>query len=348
MLRVGPRHALAASALHCSSDLISSVLVLLDLAAPGASYPHADSLAAIGVAGSIAVAGYRLVRATIDALVDRAPDGRTDAMRLAAQTPGVAGTEAIRLRTSGARIVRELIVSAPRTLPLERVAAIKAEVATRSGKQWPQADLTISANPIPLDDETILERVLLNGTRLRLPVHHVVIQDMDGRKSVALDLEVDSAMNLESRPFDRFRPRGGHRRRGPKTALGTLGWDREFHGPLAVARPTAGIDLEPTLPSRGRRYTRGPDRDRWPYDLRFSDTSHQDAKSYASAYACAVPLMIHPTPYGLVRDRAFSLDEKIINLSEAQRGPATKPDRPSHDFGRTPLSVVADFLLCLG
>ena len=60
-------------------------------------------------------------------------------MRLAAQTPGVAGTEAIRLRTSGARIVRELIVSAPRTLPLERVAAIKAELATRSGKQSPQA-----------------------------------------------------------------------------------------------------------------------------------------------------------------------------------------------------------------
>ena len=95
-------------------------------------------------------------------------------------------------------------------------------------------------------------------------------------------------------------------------------------------------------------YTQGLDRDRWPYDLRFSDTSHQDAKSYASAYACAVPLMIHPTPYGLVRDHAFSLDEKIINLSEAQRGPATKPDRPSHDFGRTPLSVVADFLLCFG
>ena len=77
MLRAGPRHALAARALHCSSDLISSVLALLDLAAPGAGYPHADSLAAIGVAGSIAVAGYRLVRATIDALVDRAPR-RTD------------------------------------------------------------------------------------------------------------------------------------------------------------------------------------------------------------------------------------------------------------------------------
>ena len=128
MLRAGPRHALAPSALHCLSDLISSVLVLLDLAAPGAGYPHADSLAAIGVAGSIAVPGYRLVRAIASSgrrstpFSTALPDGRTDAMRLVAQTPGVAGTEAIRLRTSGARIARELIVSAPRTLPMERVA----------------------------------------------------------------------------------------------------------------------------------------------------------------------------------------------------------------------------------
>jgi hypothetical protein len=91
------------------------------------------------------------------------------------------------------------------------------------GKQWPQADLTITANPIALDDETIVERVLLIGTRLCMPVHHVVIQDVGGRKSVALDLEVDSAMNLKSGPFDWFRPRGGHRRRGSNTALCTLG-----------------------------------------------------------------------------------------------------------------------------
>jgi Cation efflux family len=42
---------------------------------------HAHSLAAIDVAGSIAVAGYRSAWATIDALVDRAPDGQTGAMR---------------------------------------------------------------------------------------------------------------------------------------------------------------------------------------------------------------------------------------------------------------------------
>ena len=79
--RATSSHALAADALHYSSDLVSSVLVLAGLAATRAGYPHADALAAIGVAGFIAAAGYRLGRATIDALVDRAPAGLTDAVR---------------------------------------------------------------------------------------------------------------------------------------------------------------------------------------------------------------------------------------------------------------------------
>ncbi len=197
--RVASSHALAADALHYSSDLISSVLVLMGLAATRAGYPHADAFAAVGVAGFIAVAGYRLGRTTIDALVDRAPDGLTEALSaVVAGTPGVAGAEAIRLRTSGARIVGELIVSVSRTLPLERVATIKADLEHQIGQRWPQADLTITANPIALDDETILERVHLTAMRRRLPVHHVTIQDIDGRKSVALDLEVDGAMTLSA------------------------------------------------------------------------------------------------------------------------------------------------------
>ncbi len=197
--RIASSHALAADALHYSSDIISSMLVLMGLAATRAGYPHADAFAAIGVAAFIAVASYRLGRATIDALIDRAPDGLAEAMRgLVAQTLGVAGTEAIRLRTSGARIVGELIVSVSRTLPLERVAAIKADLASRISERWPQADLTITANPIALDDESILERVQLTAMRRRLPVHHVTIQDINGRKSVALDLEVDGAMSLSA------------------------------------------------------------------------------------------------------------------------------------------------------
>ena len=127
--RTTSSHALAADALHFSSDLVASVLVLAGLVATRAGVPHADALAAIGVAGFIAIAGYRLGRTTIDALVDRAPDGLTDAIKsLVMHDTGVAGIEAIRLRPSGAKIVGDVVVSVSRTLPLERVAEIKAEL----------------------------------------------------------------------------------------------------------------------------------------------------------------------------------------------------------------------------
>ena len=190
-------HALSADALHYSSDLISSALVLIGLVATRAGFPHADALAAIGVAGFIAAAGYRLGRSTIDALVDRAPEGLTDAVRaLVRNTKSIAGIEAIRLRQSGPKIVGDVIVSVSRTLPLERVAAIKADMQARIERRWPQAELTITANPRALNDETILERVLVIAARRGLPVHHVTIQDIEGRKTVALDLEVDGVMTI--------------------------------------------------------------------------------------------------------------------------------------------------------
>ena len=90
----------------------------------------------------------------------------------------------------------DVVVSVSRTLPLERVAGIKAELQSRIARKWPQAELTITANPLALDDETILERVLVIAARRGLPVHHVTIQDIEARKTVTLDLEVDGAMTL--------------------------------------------------------------------------------------------------------------------------------------------------------
>jgi len=121
----------------------------------------------------------------------------TDAIRsLVMHDTSVAGVEAIRLRPSGPKIVGDVIVSVSRTLPLERVAGIKAELQSRIARKWPQAELTITANPLALDDETILERVLVTAARRGLPVHHVTIQDIEARKTVTLDLEVDGAMSL--------------------------------------------------------------------------------------------------------------------------------------------------------
>jgi cation diffusion facilitator family transporter len=189
--------ALAADSLHFSSDLISSLLVLMGLAATRAGLAHADALAAVGVALFIAIAGYRLGRRTIDSLVDAAPKGLAAQVRRATEAaPGIASVDFLRLRRSGARIVGDLGVFVSRRLPLERVAAIKADLSAALEKRWPAMRLTVTANPLALDDESVLERVQLIASRRRLFVHHVAIQHVGGRACVSFDLEVDGRMGL--------------------------------------------------------------------------------------------------------------------------------------------------------
>ncbi len=189
--------ALAADALHYSSDLVSSLLVLAGLAATRLGLAHADAIAAIGVAAFIAVAGFRLGRSTIDALVDTAPEGLADRLaRTVEAAPGVAAIEAVRLRPSGAQIIGEVGMFVSRTLPLERVAAIKHGVARAIAAEWPEMTVTLTAHPRALDDESLLESIQLIAARLRLAVHHVTIQQLEARKSVSLDIEVDGRMSL--------------------------------------------------------------------------------------------------------------------------------------------------------
>ena len=282
--RLTSSHALAADALHFSSDLISSVLVLLGLAAVRAGYPHADALAALGVAGFIAVAGYRLGRETIDALVDRAPEGLTEAMRaLVAETPGVARTEAIRLRTSGPRTVGEVIVSAPRTLLLERVAAIKSELAARIGQRWPQADLTITANPIALDDETILERVLAGRDAppaAGASCHHPGHGRPQERRARSRGRR---RYDLGRRPFRRFRPRKGDRR--PKSARTSRSKPTSSPpNPRLAARPPIPISHAASRPS-----SPAPSASRSAF---WTSTRCECARHLAASLCCSIAALI--------------------------------------------------------
>ncbi len=191
--------ALAADALHFSSDLVNSVLVLAAFAAAAYGYPQADSLVAIGVALFIAFAGFRLAKQTLDSLLDTAPAGVTDEIRNAiAAVPGVASVESLKIRAAGPQLFVEVEIGVSRQLPLDRVTAIKDTIIEAVHQTRDDAVVTVTATPRALDDETILERVLLIAAKRRVPVHHVTVQSLDGRISVSLDLEVDGRMSLGS------------------------------------------------------------------------------------------------------------------------------------------------------
>ena len=189
--------ALAADALHFSSDLIGSVLVLMGLAASRFGFQQGDALAALGVAVFIAIAGYRLGRRTIDTLVDAAPKGLADVIRAGAgAVSGVVSVDSVRLRPAGAQVLGEVGILVPRNMPLERASHVKQEVAAAIAAVAPEVNVTITANPVALDDESALELVLLIAARRRLAIHHVTVQEINGAKAISLDLELDGRMSL--------------------------------------------------------------------------------------------------------------------------------------------------------
>ncbi len=191
--------ALEADALHFSADLVNSALVLAALGAAALGYPQVDSLVAVGVALFIAFAGFQLARRTIGTLLDAAPKGLADRVRLRAEAvPGVVSVERVRVRSSGGQVFGEVLVHVSRSLPMENVAAIKRTVAASLQEDVPRAEITVIADPIPLDDETVMERVMLIAARRRIPVHHVMVQEVGERLSISLDLEVDGRMPLSA------------------------------------------------------------------------------------------------------------------------------------------------------
>ena len=190
--------ALAADALHFASDLAGSGLVLLGLGAAVFGFRYGDALAAIGVAGFIAIAGWRLGRQTLDTLLDAAPKGASDRIAaLVAQVPGVVEPGELRLRSGGAESFGEMTVFVSRTLSLDRAGLIKEQILSTVRAEYPRTSLTVVVVPRALDNETVFDRIMLTAARRRVPVHHVTVQDIGPRMSIGLDIEVDGGMSLE-------------------------------------------------------------------------------------------------------------------------------------------------------
>jgi len=189
--------ALEADALHFSSDMWSSIAVLIGLGGVALGYSWADAAAALVVAVFICIAGWRLGRRTIDALTDTAPAGVSERMAaIARRVPGVVAVERVRARPAGAVLFVELAVGVSRALPLDRVTAIKQRLTRDIRADIPEAEVTITTEPRALDDETIRERVMLIARNGGLAVHHIAVQALADRLSVSADLEVEGTLPL--------------------------------------------------------------------------------------------------------------------------------------------------------
>jgi len=189
--------ALAADALHFASDVAGSVAVIIGLALSGLGFAWGDAAAAIAVAVMIAALGLRLARSTVETLVDRAPEGVAERASAAIKTvPGVVDVARLRARMVGAMTFIDAVVEVPRTLPIDRVEEIKQRSQAAVAKALGEADLTLTALPVALNNESVRERIMVIARNSGLAIHHVTVHDLGDKLIVSIDLEVDAGMPL--------------------------------------------------------------------------------------------------------------------------------------------------------
>lgn len=198
--------ALEADALHFSTDIWSSAVVIVGLALVrygawlGAKsiLMRADAAAALVVVLIVVYVSLQLSGRTIDALLDRAPRGLAE--RYAAAVAGVAGARRVtrmRVRNVGSQVFVDLNVDVPRHLSFEESHAVtqRAQDAVRGVS--PGADVVVHADPIA-ENEGVLERIQAVAALARASVHNITTHWTERGIWVDLDLEVDPALSLES------------------------------------------------------------------------------------------------------------------------------------------------------
>jgi cation diffusion facilitator family transporter len=195
--RATQSQALAADALHFASDVLGSVAVIIGLALAGLGYWWGDAAAAIAVAIMIAALGLRMARSTVETLLDRAPEGASEKAREAIlRVPGVVEVDRLRVRMVGAMHFIDAIVEVPRTYPIDRVEEIKQKAQAAVAGALGEADLTFTAAPVALNNESVRERIMVIARNSGLAVHHVTVHNLGGKLIVGIDLEVDGEMSL--------------------------------------------------------------------------------------------------------------------------------------------------------
>jgi len=198
-----PSEALEADALHFSTDVWSTFVVILGITGAWVGMKlgiewlgRLDAVAALGVAGVIIWIGSRLGKRTLDALLDVAPSGlREQITSVVEQTEGVLRSERVRVRRAGQRYFVDVTISVPRTASLEQAHGASDAVERRIAQIVP-ADVVVHVEPRARSDEDLFEKIRAIAQHRGLDVHELSAHQIDGRLFIELHLEVSEKSSL--------------------------------------------------------------------------------------------------------------------------------------------------------
>lgn len=206
--RESASQALEADAIHFSTDIWSSLAVLMGL---GASFvgnrwnlpflEMADPIAALVVSAIILYVTWGLGRRTVDALLDASPAetraATRDLERDLNAIHGVVAVNRLRTRRSGADYFADLTLGLSQNLTFQRTEQITREATAAVEQHLPGADVVIHTVPMATGGESVYDRIRAVAAQMNLTIHDVVVQRFGQQLQVEHHLEVDETMRLK-------------------------------------------------------------------------------------------------------------------------------------------------------
>ena len=189
--------ALEADALHFSTDVWSSCVVLFGLVGtwisaqfPAYSWLHrADSFAALGVACIVTWVSLRMGHKSLRSLTDAVtPD---ESARLEATLRKVCGDRALhyRMRHSGSEVFADVTVMVDPTLAFEQTHELTEQIENAIHSLYSESQTTVHCEPI-YSDLPCRARILLAAARLGREIHHLILTKTPDGMRAELHLEL--------------------------------------------------------------------------------------------------------------------------------------------------------------
>ena len=198
--------ALEADALHFSTDIWSSSVVILGLALvwlgerlPGewAWLAKADAVAAMAVGVIVIYVSLQLGRRAIQVLLDAAPAGLAE--RIAAQASSVTGVQGvgpIRARQAGAFTFVDLTIHVARSASLEEAHQIAADVERQVNPLLYRGDVVVHVDPIRPGNESLPQAIGALAAQHGVRAHNIHAHDVRGLWLADIHVEVDPELLL--------------------------------------------------------------------------------------------------------------------------------------------------------
>jgi len=189
--------ALAADALNFSTDILSSLVVLIGLVAVKFGIRWADSVAAMGVAVFIVSATVRMARQAIDVLLDRAPADMEKTIRTIVNGfSDVLRVVNLRVRSDGRTTFGALDLDIDRSLTFSRASDLKTQIRDELKRRLPDTDITLTFNPVSKESEVVADTIRFVVSTFGLPLHHLIINQSENGYFASMHVEMPGELTL--------------------------------------------------------------------------------------------------------------------------------------------------------